>query len=64
LRQESADFPTGLPAAFPDGVRAEDAEGIAVVSANYGFDFFGCHAGLFVIVHRGMLAGGAGHVIL
>jgi hypothetical protein len=35
-----------LPAAFPDAVGAEDAKGIAVVSANYGFDFFGCHVGL------------------
>ena len=57
LRQEGADFPTGLPAAFPDGVGAENAEGIAVVSANYGFDFFWCHASLFVMECR---AGGCG----
>ena len=44
LRQEGADFPAGLATAFADGVRAEDTEGIAVVSANYGFDFFWCHA--------------------
>jgi hypothetical protein len=49
LRQEGADFPAGLPAAFPDAVGAEDAKGIAVVSANYGFDFFGSHVGLFVM---------------
>jgi hypothetical protein len=54
LRQEGADFPTGLPAAFPDGVGAENAEGIAVVSANYGFDFFWCHASLFVMECRAM----------
>jgi hypothetical protein len=38
-----------LSAAFADGVRAKDAEGIAVVTAYYGFDFFGCHEGLFVM---------------
>jgi len=49
LRQKSADLPSGLPPASPYGMRAKDAERIAVVSANYRFDFFWSHAGLFVM---------------
>jgi hypothetical protein len=67
LGQKGADFPAGLAAAFPDGMGAEDAEGIAVVSADYGFDFFKSHAGLFVIVRHSSWnvgPGGAGLVIL
>jgi hypothetical protein len=59
--QKGADFPAGLAAAFADAVGAEDAEGVAVVSANDSFDFFGCHAGLFVME---LGPEGAGHVIL
>ena len=49
LRQKGANFPARLAAAFADGMRAEDAEGIAVVSANYRFNFFWSHTGLFVM---------------
>ena len=52
LRQKRADFPAGLPAAFADGVRAEDAEGIAVVPADYGFYFFWSHWKDYITVAR------------
>ena len=65
LGEEGADFPAGLAAAFAHGMGAEDAEGVAVVAADDGFDLFWCH-GRTIYCNAGAarLARGAGPIPL
>ena len=44
--EKRADFPARLPAFLADRMRSQDAERVAVISANYRFDFFAGHENL------------------
>src|SRR5207245_63946 len=47
LRQERPHLPAALAPAFANQVRPQDPEGIAVVTADYGFDVRTGHASLY-----------------
>ena len=48
LREKRADLPTRLPALLADAVRTQNTKGVAMVAADYRFDFFHCHEKLIL----------------